>query len=132
MKSNREIQRQARQLFQASLVNGRLDDDRLRQAAAGLKASKPRGVVAVFKTLLRLVRLEKQRRHALVESATALDAALQNEILSGLRGHYGPDITAEFHVQPELLGGLRVRLGSDVLDGSVKARLDRLANAIAH
>jgi F-type H+-transporting ATPase subunit delta len=32
-------------------------------------------------------------------------------------------------VTPELLGGLRIRVGNDVLDGSVKGRLDRLAAA---
>ena len=132
MKSNREIQRQARQLFQASLIDGRLDDERLRLVVARLKAAKPRGVVAVLKTLLRFVRLEKQRRHAVVESATPLDGAFQDRILSGLRAHYGPDVTAGFLVNPELLGGLRIRLGSDVLDGSVKARLDKLADSIAH
>ena len=130
MKSNREIQRQARQLFRACLVDGRLDDDRLRQEVATLKQAKPRGVVAVLATLHRLVRLEKQRHHAVVESATPADAALQDRIVADLRARFGPDVTAEFRTSPGLIGGLRIRLGSDVLDGSVKARLDQLADAI--
>ena len=130
MKSNREIQRQARQLFRACLVDGRLDDDRLRQEVAKLKAAKPRGVVAVLTTLHRLARLEKQRHHAVVESATPADAALQGRIIAGLRSRFGPDVTAEFRTSPGLIGGLRIRLGSDVLDGSVKARLDKLADTI--
>ena len=47
-----------------------------------------------------------------------------------LRARFGPDVTAEFRTSPGLIGGLRIRLGSDVLDGSVKARLDKLADAI--
>ena len=129
MKSNREIQRQARQLFRACLVDGRLDDDRLRQEVATLKQAKPRGV-AVLATLHRLVRLEKQRHHAVVESATPADAALQDRIVADLRARFGPDVTAEFRTSPGWIGGLRIRLGSDVLDGSVKARLDQLADAI--
>jgi F-type H+-transporting ATPase subunit delta len=42
---------------------------------------------------------------------------------------YGVDLAFEFRTNPELLGGLKIRVGNDVFDGSVKGRLDRLANA---
>ena len=44
---------------------------------------------------------------------------------------YGRTLELEFHLNPELLGGIRVRVGSDVWDGSVKARLEALKNALA-
>ena len=47
-----------------------------------------------------------------------------------LRRRYGNDLTAEFKVNPELLGGMRVKVGSDVWDGSVKARLTELKNRL--
>jgi F-type H+-transporting ATPase subunit delta len=40
-------------------------------------------------------------------------------------------VTAEFQTNPELIGGLRVKLGSDVFDGSIRARLDALATAVS-
>jgi F-type H+-transporting ATPase subunit delta len=38
-------------------------------------------------------------------------------------------LTISYTVNPELIGGLRIRVGNDVLDGSVQGRLTRLANA---
>lgn len=128
MKSSREAQRTARQLFRFCMEDGRFSDDRARQVMAKLGGKSDVGVLEAF---ARFVRLEKQRRHAIVESATALDGNLQNEILSGLRSRYGADVTAEFQINAGLIGGLRVKLGSDVYDGSVRARLDALAAAVA-
>ena len=53
----------------------------------------------------------------------------QERVVSGLVAKYGDDLTFEYRVTPELLGGLKIRVGNDVFDGSVKGRLDRLAEA---
>jgi F-type H+-transporting ATPase subunit delta len=44
-----------------------------------------------------------------------------------LKKKYGPQIQPEFSVDPGLLGGMKIRVGSDVWDGSVKNRLERLS-----
>ena len=49
--------------------------------------------------------------------------------MAGLAKQYGPDLEAHYQINPALLGGLRIRVGNDVFDGSVQGRLDRLANA---
>jgi F-type H+-transporting ATPase subunit delta len=46
--------------------------------------------------------------------------------VANLKKKYGGDLTAEFVVNPQLLGGMRIRVGSDVWDGSVRNRLERL------
>ena len=40
-------------------------------------------------------------------------------------------MTTEFKTNPALIGGLRIQVGSDVVDASVRSRLDRLANDLA-
>ena len=70
-----------------------------------------------------------ERRQVVVESAEALDDASQERVKSGLAKTYGEDLTFEFKVTPELLGGMRVRIGNNVVDSSVKTRLERLSNA---
>ena len=90
---------------------------------------KPRDYRGILSALKRLVRLELERRHVVVESAATLDAAEQQRVVAGLTAKYGSDLTFEYRVTPELLGGLKVRVGNDVFDGSVKGRLDRLAEA---
>ena len=50
-----------------------------------------------------------------------------NKMNADLKKKYGPQISTEFTVVPELLGGMKTRVGSDVWDGSVKNRLERLS-----
>ena len=47
-------------------------------------------------------------------------------LVADLKKKYGSQIAPEFSVNPELLGGMKIRVGSDVWDGSVKNRLERL------
>jgi F-type H+-transporting ATPase subunit delta len=119
----------ARRLFGLCQTDGRLDEAKLRTAVAGLVNSKPREYVAILSALQRLTRLDLERRRVTVESAVELDQATRQRVVAGLSTQYGSDLTVEYAVTPELLGGLRIRVGNDVLDGSVKGRLDRLAAA---
>ena len=119
----------ARRLFGFCQTGGRLDEERLRQVAARLIQDQPRDDRAVMAALLRLAKLDAERRRVTVESAVALDAATRERIMAGLSRQYGADLVATYQVVPELLGGLRIRVGDDVIDGSVSGRLERLANA---
>ena len=91
-----------------------------------LLAEKPRHYVDALKVYQRLIRLETEKRHVVIESATQLNSALANQIVTNLRARYGEDLTIEFRTNPELLGGLRIKIGDDVWDGSVKNRLRKL------
>jgi F-type H+-transporting ATPase subunit delta len=123
MKISKEARRMARELYGFSLVNGRLDANRVSEISQRLVTEKPRGYLQAIKELSRLVRLELDRRHAIVESAEPLDETSASNIEHTLKSKFGSDITIEFRTSPALLGGLRVKLGSDVWDGSVNSRL---------
>jgi F-type H+-transporting ATPase subunit delta len=110
-------------------VNGQLDDNKLRDLVSKLIAAKPRDFQAILASIQRLVRLEEARRAVTVESAVALDAAERQKVEAGLTKDYGNKLTIEYKINPELLGGLRIKVGDDVLDGSVQGRLDRLSKA---
>jgi F-type H+-transporting ATPase subunit delta len=119
----------ARRIFRLCQSGGRLDEAKLSGAIRDLARSKPRGHVAVLMALKRLVRLEMERRRVIIESAADLDQASRDRIVSGIAIKYGADLSFEFRTNPALLGGLKIRVGNDVFDGSVQGRLDRLANA---
>ena len=89
-------------------------------------ATKPLRYVDVLKDYQRLLQLEVEKRHAVIESATPLNRSLGDRIVANLRARYGEDLTTEFRTSPELLGGLRIKLGNDVWDGSVRNRLNQL------
>lgn len=125
MKLSRESRRQSKELFDLAMVDGHLDASRLRQIADGIAERKPRAFVQMLKFITRLARLEAARHHAVIESATPLAEAIRAEILSNLVNRFG-QITSEFRHTPTLIGGLRVRIGSDVWDGSIQSRLESL------
>ena len=126
MKANRKVRRAARQLYRLCLVDGRLDDGRVRQAAQHIAASKRRGSLAILTDFQRLVRLDSDRHTALVESATPLVAGTREGIQAGITRVYGPGLEATFAENPALIGGMRITVGSDVYDDSVRARLAAL------
>jgi F-type H+-transporting ATPase subunit delta len=103
-----------------------MDDARVRAAVKAVIERKPRGWLAALTHFQRLVKLEVDRRTARVESPASLDAGQQEQLKSRLSDLYGTGLDFEFAQNPALLGGLRVRVGSDVYDGSVEARLNAL------
>jgi F-type H+-transporting ATPase subunit delta len=129
MKVSKVAAATARRLFGLCQTSGRLDETKLRTVVARLIESKPRDYRAVLVALQRLTRLEADRRRVTVESAVALDDASRQRVIDGLAKAHGPNLTISYTVNPELIGGLRIRVGNDVLDGSVQGRLARLANA---
>lgn len=131
MKISKEARRTSRQLFRACMVDGKLDESRVRTVVTGVASSKPRGYIGMLDAFSRLVANEVSRQRALVESASALSPATQTELQASLSKKYGRQLTLDFSVNPELLGGIRVKVGSDVWDGSVKARLEGLAASLA-
>jgi F-type H+-transporting ATPase subunit delta len=125
MKISKQAQREARELFRGCMVNGRLDEGRVRQAVALLVEKKPRAYVEILSRLHRLVKLNLDQHTARVESAIALPTDVQAEVTQRLKGMYG-ELNLSFAQNPSLLGGLRIQVGSDLYDGSVKMRLEQL------
>jgi len=126
MKINKEIRQLSREMLRASFTDGQLDPGRISSVIDSVTARKPRNYINVLKNYRRLLRLEVEKRRARIETASEMDPATQSEVVTNLKKKYGSDLTPEFVVNPELLGGMRIRVGSDVWDGSVRNRLERL------
>lgn len=126
MKTSKQCRREAKLLFRSCLVNGLLDEQRVRQAVKQVIELKPRGYLATLSHFQRLVKLDLDRRTASIESATPLQSDLKARIQADLTKRYGPGLNISFAQNPSLIGGLRVKVGSDVYDGSIQARLAAL------
>ena len=129
MKQTRKSRRDAKHLFRLCLVNGLLDAGRVRRVVQRVTESSYRNRSQVLSGFLRLVKLDRSRHSATVESATPMPPAMQARIQAGLSGVYGPGLDTSFIPSPELIGGMRIRVASDLYDGSVKARLAALEGA---
>ena len=131
MKLTKEARKLSKDLLRISFTDGLLDADKVKKATSVIIKSKPRNYVGVLKEYARLIRLEVAKRHATIESAAELEASEKSAITRSLRSKFGADVTTDYSVDPSLIGGLRIQVGSTVVDASVRSRLDRLANDLA-
>jgi len=127
MKTGKQIRREAKELFRMCLVDGVLDETRVRQVVERILASRPRGYLPLLKCFQRWVKLEYARHTAEVESAVPLPFDLAARVREGVEKAYGPGMTTEFVANPELIGGMRIQVGSDVYDGTIRSGLAELA-----
>jgi F-type H+-transporting ATPase subunit delta len=126
MKLSKQSRRDAKQLFRSCQVKGLLDENRARAAIKSVLEQKPRGYIAILSHFQRLVKLDLERRSARVESAVPLTPELQAKVQSDLTRTYGHGLNISFGQNPALIGGLRIKVGSDVYDGSIQAKLAAL------
>jgi F-type H+-transporting ATPase subunit delta len=126
MKISKDTRRLSRSMVRESFVDGALDRGRVEAFVASVIKNKPRQYMRLLENYQRLLRLEADKRRACIESATEIDETAGKQIVADLQKRYGQGLTAEFSVNPALLGGVRIRVGSDVWDSSVRNRLERL------
>lgn len=77
-----------------------------------------------------LVNAQSGVSDAVVESAFPIEPAQLAEVVATLERRFARKLNARVEVNPELIGGIRVVVGDEVLDTSVKARLDHMKMAL--
>ncbi|PAW78639.1 MAG: hypothetical protein B9S32_06880 [Verrucomicrobia bacterium Tous-C9LFEB] len=125
MKINREARQTAKKLFKFSVVNGQLDESRVRETVDALCTQKPRNYLAIATRLLKLVEIEVEQNTVSVTSAVALPDQGASAF-AALERKFGPALQKNYTINPSLIGGLRVQRGSDVWDDSIRGRLNTL------
>lgn len=84
----------------------------------------------VIREFTRLYRLREGIVEATVTSASALDKGEAKALHERLVAATGSEIELQQHVDPTLLGGIQVRVGDRLIDGSVRGRLERLRSEL--
>jgi len=126
MNASKQAKREATQLFRSCLVNGLLDEQRARQVLQQIITTRPRGYLGILSHFRWLVKLDKAQHTAKVESARPLPPELQTEVKTDLERVYGAGLGISFAENSALIAGMRIQVGSDVYDGSVRSRLATL------
>ena len=129
MKSTKQTEREARQLFRFCFVGGSVEEGRVRLVAQRVLQSKRRGHLLLLGHFHQLLGHEYARHTAKIESALPLPADLRTRIQTRLTTVYGPKLTWLFIDNPALIGGMRIKVGSDVYDGSVRSGIAALARS---
>lgn len=129
MKVSKQARVEARRLFRECVPNGKLDEARVREVVRLVAEQKPRGYLGILTQFQKLVKLEDARRTATIESATTLSPEYQAKVQADLTKVYGDGLMFQYKQNPALLGGLRIKVGGDVYDGSVEGRLAALTES---
>jgi len=131
MKASKVATTTARRIFRLCTdANGELNEANFITAVKKIGTEKPRDFRGILQVLRRLAKAELAKKQVTVESAVALGDAEKENITNSLRAKHGQDLNFEYKVTADLLGGLRIQIGDNVYDSSVKSRLNRLADAL--
>ena len=130
MKITKQDRRNAKELFRSTFVNGVMDPGEVRTAVQQLIEKKPRNYIGMLEHFKRLVRLQEHRVTAQIESAVPLSGEQQAAASANLQRTYGRGLNISFRENRSLIGGICIRVGSDIYDGSIAGRLKQLQESI--
>lgn len=129
MSSRRKTNEFARQLFRLSLDQGRLAPERVEGVLAWVDKHRPAGASAILRAYRRLVETELNRQRAVIEFAGEVAPPVFTRIAEAMSRRYGRTIEPVPVPRPELIAGLRVRVGDDVFEHNVVSQLAALLPA---
>ena len=131
MKVSKQARRDAKLLYKGCLKNGLLQEDSVTKTVQAIVDGKPRAYIQILNHLLKLVKTDIHSRTARIESADSLDDATRKSVEKLLMERYGTSLMISFDVNPALIGGLRIQVGSDVYDASIRSRLQKIEESFA-
>jgi F-type H+-transporting ATPase subunit delta len=131
MKIDRKSRQVAKKYFLACHnADGSVNESSVREIVQLLVEQKPRNYLPILTHLYRLIELALEEKTVRVESASPLTDKGAS-VFSSLEQRFGPASRTFYEENPALLGGLRVRRGNDIWDGSLLGRLNRLEQAFS-
>jgi F-type H+-transporting ATPase subunit delta len=123
MRTTRRNKREARRMYRMCLAEGLLDESRARLVVQRTLASGRHDAVGILGHFVRLVRLDRDNHTAHIESAASLPADIRAQFEADVVQWFGRGVSVEFSENSDLIGGVRMRVGSHIYDGSVRGRL---------
>jgi F-type H+-transporting ATPase subunit delta len=112
------------------LLEGRLSTAALKLAEQSVSGFH-RTVAVAVEEYQKVAAAQRNRLVALVHVAKPLDASETERLRAALRRQYGREVHLNVLVDPGVIGGLRIEVGGDVIDGTVSSRLDEARRRLA-
>jgi len=112
-----------KQRILAAALKGKTSDQFIRFLSAIIKRGRQGLIGEISKQYLELLDIKMNRVHASVVVARSPDKSLQKEIAAQLSTIVGKTVVPHFREDPAILGGVVVRMGDRVMDGSLRRQL---------
>jgi F-type H+-transporting ATPase subunit delta len=121
--TNKQVPLEQRQNLVAGLLEGKASPAGTRLAVQAV-ASREGSFEAALERYQKVAADRQHRVVAIVRTAVALTDDEQDRLVEALRHLYARDVYLNLVVDPGLLGGMRIELGDDIIDGTVVGRLE--------
>ncbi|MER7007449.1 F0F1 ATP synthase subunit delta [Dactylosporangium sp. NPDC000555] len=113
------------------LLTGKAKPATVSLAQLALAGFGGRGFDSSLNRLVELAAAKRDRSVAYVTTAVALSDAEEQRLADRLAALYGRDVSLKVDVDPRIIGGVRVKVGADLYDGTVARRLTEAKTALA-
>ncbi|GAA2522073.1 F0F1 ATP synthase subunit delta [Pilimelia columellifera subsp. columellifera] len=113
-----------------SLLVGKARPVTVRLAELAVRGFGGRNFAAGLSRLVELTAERRERQVAYVTVASPLSELAQGRLATALSGIYGREMSLRFTIDPRILGGISVQVGSDLYDGTVARRFVDTRNAL--
>jgi len=114
-----------------SLLAGKANPSALRLIHRLVAAPRGRSVVTGVEELSRIAAVRRERVTALVTAAVPLTEAQRDRLSGILSRAYGREVRLNVELDQDLIGGMTIRVGDDIIDGSVAGRLAEAARRVS-
>lgn len=126
---NPSVTGEVKQELLGSLINGKVSD--VTGSLASQVIGRPEGLPADgIESLSQAAAAYRGERVAVVTAANPLTDAQREQLVAKLSARYGSDISLHEDIDSSILGGLVVRVGDDVIDGSVSGKIEKVRTSI--
>ena len=113
------------------LLGGKAKPATVRLVEIAVTRSRGRSLEAALEDLVELAAARRSRYVAQVRVARPLEAAQETRLQTTLTRIYGREVSLQIDVDPAVLGGLEVRVGDEVIDGTVQRNLSNVRRSLA-
>jgi len=127
MRADKKTKALAKQLFKLSVVNGAVSPEQVTGVLGYIEKNSARNSLGLLKLYHRAIATELAKSSAIVEHAGPITDATLQSIAGAMSQKYKRVVTATAQPNPQLLAGLRVRIGSDVYESTVAGQLAALS-----
>jgi F-type H+-transporting ATPase subunit delta len=112
-------------------LSGETGNRELAELVSLLAENERLGVLAEIQEIYeQLKSADEGIKEAVITSAYPLDDAQLNNLMKELEAHFGTRLEPRIEVDACLIGGVRVAVGDQILDASVRGKLDAMATAL--
>ena len=127
--ADRSIPASRRQQITEDLLGGQAGDATVALVSMVVGAGRGADLVRIIETAVEHSASLRNKAVAEVRSAVALNEDQQRRLAEALQRATGKDVTVKVIVDPTVMGGIVTRIGDEVIDGSVRSRINQLREA---